>query len=110
MTAGYPEEAGRAVFEAFLRARVFCQATEPPAHPGVLALGGPGNGVVPVFSSLEELGRFRAARDETGEPVRWFATSGADLLGLVPDGYGVLVDPGSDHAVLLHPGDGAEEH
>lgn len=95
-------EAAREAFEAFLGARVFCQATGPGAAPGVMALGSPGDGIVPVFTSLEELARFLAARGET-EGADWFATTGEDLLGLIPDGYGVLLDPGTDHATLLHP-------
>jgi hypothetical protein len=61
---------------------VFCEAGE---RPGFVAVGPPGDGFIPVFSSEGELARNRGA-------VRWFSTTGADLFGLVPDGYDLILD------------------
>ncbi|MFF4992767.1 SseB family protein [Streptosporangium saharense] len=85
--------------EAFNSTRFYCQATE---RPGTLALGDPGSGVVPVFTSLDGLTAYLTARGET-EDARWFSTLGADLLTLLPAGYGLLVDPGTGHATVLTP-------
>ena len=68
--------------EALLSAQVFCEAGE---RPGFVAVGPPGGGFIPVFTSEAELARARG-------PVRWFATTGADLFGLVPQGYDVILD------------------
>lgn len=77
--------------EAFLDAQVFCEAGE---QPGIQAVGPPGEGVVPVFTSEEQLVRARG-------PVTWFVTSGTDLLGLLPEGYDVVLDIAGDHPLRL---------
>jgi hypothetical protein len=77
--------------EALLDAQVFCEAGE---QPGFVALGPAGEGVIPVFSSEEELARARGQ-------VWWFATSGADLWGLLPEGYDVVLDIAGDHPLRL---------
>ncbi|MEV4095601.1 SseB family protein [Streptosporangium saharense] len=87
--------------EAFASTRFYCQATE---SPGTLALGDPGAGVVPVFTSLDGLTAYVTARGEV-EDARWFSTLGADLLTLLPTGYGLLIDPGTGHATVLTPRD-----
>jgi hypothetical protein len=78
--------AGRAtppeLHQAFLSATVFCEAGE---RPGFVAVGPPGDGFIPVFSSGAELARARG-------PVKWFSTTGADLFGLLPDGYDLILD------------------
>ena len=58
--------------DAFLNAQVFCEAGD---RPGFVAVGPPGDGFIPVFTSEVELARARG-------PVRWFATTGADLFVL----------------------------
>jgi hypothetical protein len=89
--------AGRATaeefHEAFLAATVFCERGETP---GFVAVGSPGAGLVPVFSSERELLRARG-------PVRWFATTGADVLGLLPEGYDVVLDMAGDSPLRLRP-------
>ncbi|HKY74613.1 MAG TPA: SseB family protein [Acidimicrobiia bacterium] len=78
--------AGRAtpqeLHDAFLKAQVVCEAGD---RPGFVAVGPPGDGFIPVFTSEVELARARG-------PVRWFATTGADLFGLVPEGYDLILD------------------
>ena len=76
---------------AFAAGRVYALR---PAHPGLVAVGEPGGGHVLVFTSLDELGRHAGECD-------WLSTTGDDLLALVPDGYGVLVDAAGDHPLAL---------
>ena len=73
---------------AFCGATVFALAAE---RPGVLV---PSGGPVPVFSSMEQLGRFAG-------PARWLSTSGEDLLRLLPAGTDLLLDPASDTPLRL---------
>lgn len=61
---------------------VFC---ERGTDPGFRALGVPAAGVVPVFSSVEQLALARGA-------VAWFSMTGADLLDHLPAGYDVMLD------------------
>ena len=68
----------------FLTSTVYCERAE---RPGFRALGAPGRGVVPVFSSLEQLAIARG-------PVAWFSLPGAELLDLLPYGYDILLDIG----------------
>lgn len=77
--------------DAFLSANVFCEAGH---RPGLLAVGAPGDGFIPVFSSEAELQQARG-------PVGWFATTGADLLGLIPEGYDVALDMAGPAPLLL---------
>lgn len=83
----------RELHDAFLAATVFCEAGD---RPGFMATGPPGAGLVPVFSSEQELIRARG-------PVRWFATTGVDLLGLLPDGHDIVLDLAGDAPLRLRP-------
>jgi hypothetical protein len=106
------------VFEAFVRARVYC---ERPEEPGFLTVPAPtttagGEGprstlldfaggapprtadrLVPVFTSLEQFALFAGAGP-------WFSTTGADVLDLLPPGLDVWLDPAAEHAVRLASG------
>jgi hypothetical protein len=79
---------------ALLAATVYCERAD---GPGFRALGEPGSGVVPVFSSVEQLARARGT-------VRWFAVTGTDLLDLLPPGYDLLLDMGGPAPLRLQPG------
>ena len=79
--------------EAFSAAVVLCEAGE---RPGFVALGPPGGGFIPVFTSEAELVRARG-------PVRWFATTGADLFGLIPEGYDLILDMAGPVRLRLRP-------
>jgi hypothetical protein len=61
-----------------------------------LAFGIPPDGLVPVWTSEAELA------GSVGSSA-WFSTIGADLLGLVPAGYALVLDPDSDAALRLRP-------
>lgn len=79
---------------AFAAAPVYAVRPSHPAPPGLVAVGEPGSGHVLVFTSLDELGR------QAGE-CDWLSTTGDDLLALVPDGYGVLVDAAGERPLAL---------
>lgn len=68
--------------EVFLTATVYCQRG---SVPGFRALGAPRSGVVPVFSSPEQLGLASGT-------VPWFAMTGTDLLDQLPPGYDLVLD------------------
>ncbi|WP_051736243.1 SseB family protein [Amycolatopsis rifamycinica] len=74
--------------EVFAGATVYAERTQPPAVL-VTDLGERGRWMV-VFSTLERLAA------HSGE-CAYFATTGADLLELVPPGVGVMVDPDDEH-------------
>jgi len=79
---------------AFATGEVYAVRPPPPSPPGLVAVGEPGAGHVLVFTSLDEMAR------RTGE-CDWLRTTGDDLLALVPDGYGVVVDVAGDHPLAL---------
>ena len=66
-------------------------------HEGFRALGVPEAGVVPVFTSVEQLALARGT-------VLWFSTTGADLLAQLPAGYDLVLDIAGPHPLRLHPG------
>jgi len=68
--------------EVFLAAVVYC---ERGADPGFRAVGAPRAGLVPVFSSPEQLALACGT-------VPWFSMTGADLLDELPPGYDVVLD------------------
>ncbi len=78
----------------FAAEEVYAVRPPPPAPPGLVAVGEPGTGHVLVFTSLDQLGRRAGECD-------WLRTTGHDLLSLVPEGYGVVVDVAGDHPVAL---------
>lgn len=84
----------RPLHEAFLAATVFC---ERGADPGFRALGVPDAGIVPVFSSVEQLALARGT-------VGWFSLTGADLLAQLPAGYDLVLDIAGPYPLRLHPG------
>ncbi len=92
--SGSLETAGaHAQFRLFVESTVYCEAGE---RPGLVAMTTPTGPVIPVFTSETELARFRGA-------VRWFSTTGADLLDLVPPGYDLVLDPAGPHPTRLRP-------
>ena len=83
----------RRLHEVFLTATVYC---ERGSRPGFRALGVPDAGVVPVFSSVEQLALARGT-------VRWFSATGADVLAQLPAGYDLVLDIAGPHPLRLHP-------
>ncbi len=79
--------------QTILATRFFAQA---PDQPGFLATPTPTGPVIPVFTSVTRLARHAGA-------VRWFATTGLDLIWLAPVGHRFVVDPGSPHEIVIDP-------
>ena len=75
--------------DTFAGARVYVQRPAEPGRLLVVDLGDRGSWLV-VFSTLTRLARHVGVCD-------YFATTGADLLELVPPGIGVMVDPDDEH-------------
>jgi hypothetical protein len=75
----------------FLNGRVWFKRGD---EVGFLAVGPPGNGFIPIYSSELAL-----ARGE-GE-CEWASTTGEDVLRLLPRGYDFLLDRGSDTELRL---------
>jgi SseB protein N-terminal domain len=90
--AGFLDSASFAA--AFATGEVYAVRPPPPSPPGLVALGEPGSGHILVFTSLDELGRRAGECD-------WLRTTGGDLLSLVPEGYGLVVDAAGDHPLVL---------
>ena len=81
------------LYACLLAARVYCEGSEAV---GFRALGSPGSGVIPVFTSLEQLSLARGRG-------KWFVTTGRDLLELLPPGYDVLLDAAGVAPLRLRP-------
>ena len=80
--------------EVFLAAVVYC---ERGANPGFRALGAPRSGVVPVFSSPDQLALACGT-------VPWFSMTGADLLDQLPSGYDLVLDIAGPAPLRLRAG------
>ena len=80
--------------EVFLAAVVYC---ERGTDPGFQALGAPRAGVVPVFSSPDQLALACGT-------VPWFSMTGADLLDQLPAGYDLVLDIAGPAPLRLRAG------
>jgi len=85
------EASGEELSFVFGEAMLYCVK---PEQPGFMAVGEPGAGFVPMYSSEIALARAE------GE-CEWFAAKGVDLVPQVPEGYGIVLDHGSDAEVTL---------
>jgi hypothetical protein len=84
----------QALFDA---STVYVQRTRTDdGRPAVVAVGQPGAGHVAFFSSLESLAAHAGECD-------WASAPGRDLVDLVPEGYGLVVDPAGSHPAVLPP-------
>lgn len=84
----------RQLHDVLLTAVVFCERGDAP---GFRALGAPHSGVVPVFSSVDQLALARGA-------VPWFSMTGADLLDQLPPGYDLVLDIAGPAPLRLRTG------
>jgi hypothetical protein len=80
--------------EIFLSAVVHCARG---TYPGFQAFGPPRAGVVPIFSSPDQLALACGA-------VPWFALTGADLLDQLPAGYDLVLDIAGPAPLRLRAG------
>lgn len=85
--------AAETLHRCFLASVVYCERGD---RPGFRALGPPRDGVVPVFSSPEQLALARGT-------VEWFAAPGADLLDQLPPGYDLVLDLAGPAPLRLRP-------
>lgn len=79
---------------AFEQAQLWVQRVGTDGAPSVAAVGREGAGLVAVHTSAERLAAYAGECD-------WARASGSDLLELLPEGYGVVVDPGGPFTVVL---------
>ena len=75
----------------FLVSKIYCPRGE---RPGFLALHETPEPVIPMFTGQDELRRY--AGDS-----RWFSVTGAEVLDLLPSGYGLVLDIEGEHRVMF---------
>ncbi|WP_031512805.1 SseB family protein [Streptomyces sp. NRRL F-5123] len=76
----------------FATSRVYCPRGE---NPGFLALHDTQQPVIPMFSSLKELRRY------AGKESKYFVITGAEVLDLLPTGYGFVLDIDGQHRMVF---------
>jgi hypothetical protein len=76
----------------FSASKVYCPRGETP---GFLALHNTQQPVIPMFSTLKELRRY------AGKESKYFVITGAEVLDLLPSGYGFVLDMEGDHRVVF---------
>lgn len=76
----------------FSTSKVYCPRGETP---GFLALHNTQQPVIPMFSTLKELRRY------AGKESRYFVITGAEVLDLLPSGYGFVLDMEGEHRVVF---------
>ncbi len=76
----------------FITSKVYCPRGD---QPGFLALHETPEPVIPMFSSLEELKHY------AGESSRHFSVTGAEVLDLLPNGYGMVLDIEGEHRIMF---------
>jgi hypothetical protein len=88
-TGSLPVEDFQAIF---ITSKVFCPRGE---RPGFLALHNTPQPVIPMFSSLKELRRY------AGKDSKHFTVTGAEVLDLLPTGYGFAMDMEGEHRMVF---------
>ena len=107
--AGYPEPSPPSLADAvrafttgsmsaedfqaiFATSKVYCPRGE---NPGFLALHDTQQPVIPMFTSLKELRRY------AGKESKYFVITGAEVLDLLPTGYGFVLDMEGEHRMVF---------
>ncbi|WP_034089283.1 SseB family protein [Streptacidiphilus albus] len=88
-TGALPVEDFQAIF---ITSKVYCPRGE---RPGFLALHNTPQPVIPMFSSLKELRRY------AGKESKYFTVTGAEVLDLLPTGYGFAIDMEGEHRMVF---------
>lgn len=88
-TGSMPVEDFQAIF---ITSKVFCPRGD---RPGFLALHNTPTPVIPMFSSVKELRRY------AGKESKHFSVSGAEVLDLLPTGYGFALDMEGEHRMVF---------
>lgn len=78
----------------FLASTVYCPRGD---QPGFLALHDTQPPMIPIFSSLAELRKY------SGDKSRHFSGTGMEVLDLLPNGYGLILDIEGAHRVMFDP-------
>ncbi|MFC5909654.1 SseB family protein [Streptacidiphilus monticola] len=76
----------------FITSKIYCPRGE---RPGFLALHNTPQPVIPMFSSLKELRRY------AGKDSKYFTVTGAEVLDLLPTGYGFALDMEGEHRMVF---------
>ncbi|MFE1170804.1 SseB family protein [Streptomyces sp. NPDC058773] len=76
----------------FSTSKVYCPRGD---NPGFLALHNTQQPVIPMFTSLKEL------RQYAGKESKYFVITGAEVLDLLPTGYGFVLDMEGDHRMVF---------
>lgn len=109
MPGGYPEPSPPSLADAvrafttgsmsaedfqaiFATSKVYCPRGE---NPGFLALHDTQQPVIPMFTSLKELRRY------AGKESKFFVITGAEVLDLLPTGYGFVLDIDGQHRMVF---------
>jgi hypothetical protein len=107
--AGYPEPSPPSLADAvrafttgsmaaedfqaiFTASKVYCPRGD---NPGFLALHDTQQPVIPMFTSLKQLRRY------AGKDSKYFVITGAEVLDLLPTGYGFVLDMEGDHRMVF---------
>ncbi|WP_245797465.1 SseB family protein [Mangrovactinospora gilvigrisea] len=78
--------------EIFIASRIYCPRADTP---GFLAMPNTNQPLIPMFTSLKELRRF------AGKESKYFVITGAEVLDLLPTGYGFVLDVEGDHRAVF---------
>lgn len=78
--------------QIFATSKVYCPRGD---NPGFLALHNTQQPVIPMFSSLKELRRY------AGKDSKYFVITGAEVIDLLPTGYGFVLDMEGDHRMVF---------
>ncbi|MFI0978111.1 SseB family protein [Streptomyces sp. NPDC021093] len=78
--------------QIFASSKVYCPRGE---GPGFLALHNTQHPVIPMFTTLKELRRY------AGKESKYFVITGAEVIDLLPTGYGFVLDMEGEHRMVF---------
>ncbi|MHC8562554.1 SseB family protein [Streptomyces albidoflavus] len=78
--------------QVFATSKVYCPRGD---NPGFLALHNTQQPVIPMFTSLKELRRY------AGKDSKYFVITGAEVIDLLPTGYGFVLDMEGEHRMVF---------
>ncbi|MQY12769.1 hypothetical protein SRB5_29080 [Streptomyces sp. RB5] len=78
--------------QIFATSKIYCPRGD---NPGFLALHNTQQPVIPLFTSLKELRRY------AGRESKYFTVTGAEVLDLLPTGYGFVLDMEGEHRMVV---------
>ncbi|MDT3397138.1 SseB family protein [Streptomyces sp. B1866] len=78
--------------QIFSTSKVYCPRGD---NPGFLALHSTQQPVIPMFTTLKELRRY------AGKESKYFVITGAEVIDLLPTGYGFVLDMEGDHRMVF---------